>query len=103
MHTTADTAAQVYAGLLHTHLLGKRWLRGCDRSAVDGNFVAGVKARVRHVRGGVEQRPMLEDNYYDFDYQNIIRLPRPVTILPVRRHTGHGSFMLHNYFMISSL
>ncbi|XP_059175991.1 uncharacterized protein LOC131955763 [Physella acuta] len=45
-----DTEIRVFANFLHAHLLGR-------------------KLRTRHVRNGVELPPLMEDNNYDFNYQ----------------------------------
>ena len=41
---------EVISGFLHSHL-------------------AGRKIRLRHIRGGKELEPLLQDNHYDFNYQ----------------------------------
>ncbi|XP_059175988.1 DBH-like monooxygenase protein 1 [Physella acuta] len=45
-----DTEIKVFANFLHAHLLGR-------------------KIRTRHFRNGVELPPIMEDNSYDFNYQ----------------------------------
>ncbi|CAL1547319.1 unnamed protein product, partial [Lymnaea stagnalis] len=48
--TLGDQEIRVFANFLHSHLLGR-------------------KIRTRHIRNGVELPPILEDNAYDFNYQ----------------------------------
>uniref|UniRef100_A0A914WP50 DOMON domain-containing protein n=1 Tax=Plectus sambesii TaxID=2011161 RepID=A0A914WP50_9BILA len=54
---------KIFTGVLHTHLLG-----------------AAIKVRV--IRNGVEQRPMMKDDHYDFNYQNPILLLDPTEVYP---------------------
>ncbi|ROT86052.1 putative MOXD1-like 2 [Penaeus vannamei] len=54
----------VFAVILHTHLLGR-------------------KVRVRHLRDGRELEPIAQDNNYDFNYQEYRALNTPRTVLPV--------------------
>ncbi|KAK0041049.1 DBH-like monooxygenase protein 1 [Biomphalaria pfeifferi] len=51
-----DQEIRVFADFLHAHLLGR-------------------KIRTRYFRNGVEQVPILEDNNYDFNYQEMRKLP----------------------------
>ena len=37
---------------------------------------------VRHIRSGVELKPIMSDDHYDFNYQSTIMFPRPVIIMP---------------------
>ncbi|ROT79588.1 putative MOXD1-like 2 [Penaeus vannamei] len=53
----------VFAVILHTHLLGR-------------------KVRVRHLRDGRELEPIAQDNNYDFNYQEYRALNTPRTVLP---------------------
>jgi hypothetical protein len=48
---------------------------------------AGVKARVRQIRNGIEMKPLMQDNHYDFNYQSTGLFAQPVRILPVRIKT----------------
>ena len=55
---------KVYAGLLHTHL-------------------TGVAMRVRHFRGDKELPILLQDNSYDFNFQEIRTFKEEVTVKKV--------------------
>ncbi|XP_069156757.1 DBH-like monooxygenase protein 1 [Procambarus clarkii] len=57
------TGINVFAVILHTHLLGR-------------------KVRVRHLRQGRELEPIAQDNNYDFNYQEYRALKIPRTVLP---------------------
>ncbi|XP_064082617.1 DBH-like monooxygenase protein 1 [Macrobrachium nipponense] len=57
------TGINVFAVILHTHLLGR-------------------KVRVRHIRDGRELEPIAQDNNYDFNYQEYRALSSPRTVLP---------------------
>ncbi|XP_042882375.1 MOXD1 homolog 2-like [Penaeus japonicus] len=57
------TGINVFAVILHTHLLGR-------------------KVRVRHLRDGRELEPIAQDNNYDFNYQEYRALNTPRTVLP---------------------
>ncbi|XP_068207395.1 MOXD1 homolog 2-like [Palaemon carinicauda] len=57
------TGINVFAVILHTHLLGR-------------------KVRVRHIRDGRELEPIAQDNNYDFNYQEYRALTNPRTVLP---------------------
>ena len=58
------TGINVFAVILHTHLLGR-------------------KVQVRHIRGGRELEPLAVDNNYDFNYQEYRALRRARVVLPV--------------------
>jgi hypothetical protein len=45
---------------------------------------SGVKLRVRHIRDGVELQPILQDNYYDFNYQSPLMREHPIAVIAVR-------------------
>jgi len=53
----------IFSGLLHSHLIGRQ-------------------LRLRQVRNGRELSPVLQDNDYDFNFQNAIVFAKPVTIMP---------------------
>ncbi|KAG7162285.1 MOXD1 2-like [Homarus americanus] len=57
------TGINVFAVILHTHLLGR-------------------KVRVRHLRQGRELEPIAQDNNYDFNYQEYRALKAPRSVLP---------------------
>ncbi|KAK4302315.1 hypothetical protein Pmani_025590 [Petrolisthes manimaculis] len=57
------TGINVFAVILHTHLLGR-------------------SVRVRHIRQGRELEPIARDNNYDFNYQEYRALHTPRTVLP---------------------
>ena len=38
---------------------------------------------MRHIRKGVELKPVMADDHYDFNYQSLEKLDKYVTILPV--------------------
>nr|XP_053650331.1 DBH-like monooxygenase protein 1 [Cherax quadricarinatus] len=59
----SPTGINVFAVILHTHLLGR-------------------KVRVRHLRQGRELEPIAQDNNYDFNYQEYRALKLPRSILP---------------------
>ncbi|CAL1540451.1 unnamed protein product [Lymnaea stagnalis] len=56
-----DQEIHIFANLLHAHLLGR-------------------KLRTRHFRNGVELPPIMEDNSYDFNYQEMRKLKEERTI-----------------------
>jgi hypothetical protein len=59
----------------------------------------GVKIILRHVRNGIEMAPLLNDQYYDFNYQSPITVERPETIIAVLFHfTISLHFILFNSF-----
>lgn len=39
--------------------------------------------RVRHVRNGIELPPLMQDERYDFNYQNVLHFREPKTVMPV--------------------
>lgn len=45
-------------------------------------FSPGRSIRVRHFRDGKELPPLAVDDYYDFNFQQILRLQEERTILP---------------------
>ena len=45
------------------------------------SHLAGVGMRVRHFRNGEEIEPIMVDDHYDFNFQNIKSLPENTTIL----------------------
>lgn len=47
-------------------------------------FDTGRQIRLRHIRNGVEQPPLFEDNNYDFNYQSMRIKTNPVKVYPVR-------------------
>ncbi len=61
---------KIFAVMPHSHLVGRA-------------------LRLLHVRNGTELPPIVEENSYDFNYQEILHLPREVEILPVRFHGYH--------------
>ena len=70
-HCTADctsmglpqSGVKIISGVLHSHL-------------------AGRKMRLRHIRRGVELPVILEDNYYDFNFQASRIPPQETTVYP---------------------
>lgn len=42
-----------------------------------------MKLRVRHIRNGTELQPILQDNYYDFNYQSPLMRENPIAIIAV--------------------
>lgn len=62
------TKLTVFGGMLHAHL-------------------AGTKLKFRHFRDGVELPPILQDDHYDFDYQEY-RLRKEMIIELVRITTN---------------
>ncbi|XP_071439423.1 MOXD1 homolog 1-like [Hetaerina americana] len=58
-----EVGVHVISVLLHSHL-------------------AGRKMRLRHLRGGKELQPIVEDNRYDFNYQQTRSLAKEVKVLP---------------------
>jgi dopamine beta-monooxygenase len=54
---------KIFASQLHTHL-------------------TGLRAYTKHYRNGVELPELNRDNHYSPHYQEIRKLPRPVTVLP---------------------
>ncbi|XP_046406424.1 MOXD1 homolog 1-like [Ischnura elegans] len=46
------------------------------------SHLAGRKMRLRHLRGGKELHPIVEDNSYDFNYQQTRSLAQEVEVLP---------------------
>lgn len=46
------------------------------------SFSPGRSIRVRHFRDGKELPPLAVDDYYDFNFQQILRLQEERTILP---------------------
>lgn len=58
-----EQGVNIVYGMLHTHL-------------------AGTKVTFRHIRQGVESKPILQDDYYDFDYQISRTLNEEFTLLP---------------------
>lgn len=51
-------------------------------SVVMHSHLAGRKMRLRHIRGHKELSPIVEDNHYDFNYQQTRALSHEVTIMP---------------------
>lgn len=51
-------------------------------SATLHSHVAGRKMKLRHVRNGVEMDRIVEDDTYDFNYQQVRQLENETTILP---------------------
>lgn len=51
-------------------------------SATLHSHVAGRKMKLRHVRNGVELDRIIEDDTYDFNYQQVRQLENETTILP---------------------
>lgn len=51
-------------------------------SATLHSHVAGRKMKLRHVRDGVELDRVVEDDNYDFNYQQVRQLENETTILP---------------------
>ena len=47
------------------------------------SHLAGRSMRTRHFREGVEITPILTENNYDFDFQQIRKLQKRIQILPV--------------------
>ncbi|XP_076032752.1 MOXD1 homolog 2-like [Oratosquilla oratoria] len=58
-----SSGINVFAAILHTHLLGR-------------------KVRVRHIRGDRELEPIAQDNNYDFNYQEYRALPESRRVMP---------------------
>ncbi|XP_018333725.1 MOXD1 homolog 1 [Agrilus planipennis] len=46
------------------------------------SHLAGRKLKLRHIRGGKELPPIVQDDHYDFNYQQSRALSHEVTILP---------------------
>lgn len=61
-----QSGIRIFGSQLHTHL-------------------TGTKVITRHVRDGEELPPLNYDNHYSTHFQEIRLLPKPVTILPVRK------------------
>lgn len=51
-------------------------------SATLHSHVAGRKMKLRHVRGGTELDRIVEDDTYDFNYQQVRQLENETTVLP---------------------
>ena len=78
---------QVYAGFPHTHLAGERTISYFQTAAHCARFFvfvlfAGRKVRIGLVRNGVEIKPIVSDEHYDFNLQSM-QTYEPTTILPV--------------------
>jgi dopamine beta-monooxygenase len=61
-----QSGIRIFASQLHTHL-------------------TGTKVITRHTRDGEELQPLNYDNHYSTHFQEIRLLPKPITILPVRK------------------
>lgn len=61
-----QSGIRIFGSQLHTHL-------------------TGIKVITRHVRDGEELPPLNYDNHYSTHFQEIRLLPKPVTILPVKK------------------
>ena len=64
----------VFSGLLHTHLLGRR-------------------IKLRQIRGGVELPPLFQDDNYDFNYQVL----RPGTLACLSSWFCIESFLISSW------
>lgn len=53
----------MFVGLLHAHTIG-------------------VAMKLRHIRNNVELPPLIQNDQYDFNYQQWITFPNDVTLLP---------------------
>lgn len=51
-------------------------------SATLNSHVAGRKMKLRHIRNGIELDRIVEDDNYDYNYQQVRQLEKEVTILP---------------------
>lgn len=51
-------------------------------SATLHSHVAGRKMKLRHVRNGIELDRIVEDDTYDFNYQQVRQLENETTVLP---------------------
>lgn len=51
-------------------------------SATLHSHVAGRKMKLRHVRNGIELDRIIEDDTYDFNYQQVRQLENETTVLP---------------------
>lgn len=51
-------------------------------SATLHSHVAGRKMKLRHVRDGIELDRIVEDDNYDFNYQQVRQLPNETVVLP---------------------
>eukprot|EP00484_Ammonia_sp_Unknown_P001510 CAMPEP_0197021526 /NCGR_PEP_ID=MMETSP1384-20130603/2418_1 /TAXON_ID=29189 /ORGANISM="Ammonia sp." /LENGTH=642 /DNA_ID=CAMNT_0042449369 /DNA_START=26 /DNA_END=1950 /DNA_ORIENTATION=- len=58
-----DEGVNVFVGLLHSHTIG-------------------VAMKLRHIRNNVELPPLLQNDQYDFNYQQWVSLPNEVKIYP---------------------
>lgn len=58
-----DTGIRIVSAALHSH-------------------VAGRKMKLRHIRDGAEMDRIVEDDNYDFDYQQVRQLSNETVILP---------------------
>jgi hypothetical protein len=52
-----------------------------------GGQLLGTAMTIRHIRAGVELEPIVQDKFYDFNYQALINIAdNPRVILPVNRN-----------------
>lgn len=58
-----SSGVEIFAVTLHAHMSSQRM-------------------RLRHFRDGTELKPIQQEEYYDFNFQQVRHLPVPVTILP---------------------
>lgn len=61
--TFPETGINVISAALHSH-------------------IAGRKMKLRHVRNGVELDRIVEDDTYDYNYQQVRQLENETTVLP---------------------
>lgn len=61
--TFPETGIKVLSATLHSH-------------------IAGRKMKLRHVRNGVELDRIVEDDTYDYNYQQVRQLENETTVLP---------------------
>lgn len=59
-----ETEIKIFGALQHSHLLG-------------------VAITTKHFRGDEELKPLIQDPNYDFDFQEMIVLPKEVSVYPV--------------------